>query len=142
MMKDKRDNIEHQGVVESVDGEHVRVNILQVAACSECKARSLCSSSESKEKLIDVYERNAEQKYRVGESVKVCGTLSMGKQAVRLAFSVPLVFTVVWMLIAMVWLKLGELMAVGILGIILVLYFYIIYLNRDKMAKHFAFWIE
>ena len=85
-MKDKRDKIEHQGVVESVEGDHVRVNILQVAACSECKARSLCSSSESKEKLIDVYEQNAAQKYRIGESVKVCGTLSMGKQAVRMAF--------------------------------------------------------
>ncbi|MBR0045880.1 MAG: SoxR reducing system RseC family protein [Bacteroidaceae bacterium] len=141
-MKDKRDKIEHQGVVESVEGDHVRVNILQVAACSECKARSLCSSSESKEKLIDVYEQNAAQKYRIGESVKVCGTLSMGKQAVRMAFSIPLLFTVVWMFAALVWLKLSELMSVGILVVILAVYFYIIYLNRDKMAKHFAFWIE
>jgi sigma-E factor negative regulatory protein RseC len=141
-MKDKRDKIEHQGVVESVEGDHVRVNILQVAACSGCKARSLCSSSESKEKLIDVYEQNAAQKYRIGEQVKVCGTLSMGKQAVRMAFSVPLLFTVVWMFAALVWLKLSELMSVGILVVILVVYFYIIYLNKDKMAKHFAFWIE
>ncbi len=141
-MKDKRDKIEHLGVVESVEGDHVRVNILQVAACSECKARSLCSSSESKEKLIDVYEQNAAQKYRIGESVKVCGTLSMGKQAVRMAFSIPLLFTVVWMFAALVWLKLSELMSVGILVVILAVYFYIIYLNRDKMAKHFAFWIE
>ena len=141
-MKDKRDKIEHQGVVESVEGDHVRVNILQVAACSGCKARSLCSSSESKEKIIDVYEQNAAQKYRIGEQVKVCGTLSMGKQAVRMAFSVPLLFTVVWMFAALVWLKLSELMSVGILVVILVVYFYIIYLNKDKMAKHFAFWIE
>ena len=136
-----RETIEHQGVVASVDGNHVQVNIVQLAACSECKARSLCSSSESKEKIIDVYEADAAEKYRVGEHVKVCGTLSMGKQAVWLAFGLPLLLTVVWMLVAMVVLNLGELVSVGVLAVMLALYFYILYINRDRMAKRFAFWI-
>ena len=137
-----RETIEHQGVVASVDGNHVQVNIVQLAACGECKARSLCSSSESKEKIIDVYEADAAQKYQVGTNVKVCGTLSMGKQAVRLAFGVPLLLTVVWMMVAMVGLKLGELVSVGVLAVMLTLYLYILYINREKMAKRFAFWIE
>jgi len=137
-----KETIEHQGVIESVEGRHVKVNILQVAACSGCKARSLCSSSESKEKIIDVYEDDAALTYRVGEQVKVCGALSMGKLAVRLAFGVPVLVVVVWMLVAMVWLKLGELTSVGILAVLLALYFYILYINREKMAKRFAFWIE
>ena len=137
-----KETIEHQGVIESVEGRHVRVNILQVAACSGCKARSLCSSSESKEKIIDVYEDDAAMTYKVGEQVKVCGALSMGKLAVRLAFGVPVLVIVVWMLVAMVWLKLGELISVGILAALLAFYFYILYINREKMAKRFAFWIE
>lgn len=137
-----KETIEHQGVVESVEGEHVRVNILQVSACSGCKARSLCSTSESKEKIIDVYEQGAAQKYRPGDEVKVCGTLSMGKQAVRLAFGIPLLLTAVWMLIAMAWLRMNELLAVGVLTLLLVVYFYTLYINKDKMAKRFAFWIE
>lgn len=137
-----KETIEHQGVVESVEGEHVRVNILQVSACSGCKARSLCSTSESKEKIIDVYEQDAVRKYRPGDEVKVCGTLSMGKQAVRLAFGIPLLLTIVWMLMAMVWLRLNELVAVAALAGLLAVYFYILYINRDRMAKHFAFWIE
>jgi sigma-E factor negative regulatory protein RseC len=137
-----RETIEHQGVIESVEGRHVRVNILQVAACSGCKARSLCASSESKEKIIDVYEDDAVMKYKIGEDVTVCGALSMGKQAVRLAFGVPVLLIVVWMLVAMVWLKLGELVSVGILALILALYFYILYMSRDRMAKKFAFWIK
>ena len=136
-----RETIEHQGVVASVDGNHVQVNIVQLAACSECKARSLCSSSERKEKIIDVYEADAAEKYRVGERVKVCGTLSMGKQAVWLAFGLPLLLTVVWMLVAMVVLNLGELVSVGVLAVMLALYFYILYINRDRMARRFAFWI-
>ena len=137
-----RETIEHQGVIASVEGRHVRVNILQVAACGGCKARSLCASSESKEKIIDVYEDDAAMKYKIGEEVTVCGALSMGKQAVRLAFGVPVLLIVVWMLVAMVWLKLDELVSVGILALILALYFYILYMNRDRMAKKFAFWIS
>ncbi|MBR1668530.1 MAG: SoxR reducing system RseC family protein [Bacteroidaceae bacterium] len=129
-------------MIASVVGNHVEVNIVQVAACSECKARSLCASSERKEKIIDVYEEDAASRHQVGERVKVCGTLSMGKQAVRLAFGIPLVVIAVWMLVAMVVLKLSELMSVGILAVVLALYFYILYLNRDRLAKHFAFWIE
>jgi sigma-E factor negative regulatory protein RseC len=136
------EKIEHQGVVASVEGHHVRVNILQVSACSGCQARALCSSSESKEKVIDVYEQGASQKYQVGQQVSVCGTLSMGKQAVRLAFGLPLLLTLVWMLVAMVWLHLNELLAVGVLAVLLAAYFYTLYINRSRMAKHFAFWIE
>ena len=137
-----KETIAHQGVIESVEGRHVKVNILQVAACGECKARSLCASSESKEKIIDVYEDDAAMKYQIGEQVMVCGALSMGKQAVRLAFGVPVVLIVVWMLVAIVWLKLGELISVGILVVLLTVYFYILYINKDRMAKRFAFWIE
>lgn len=137
-----KETIAHQGVIESVEGCHVKVNILQVAACSGCKARSLCASSESKEKIIDVYEDDAALKYKIGEPVMVCGALSMGKQAVRLAFGIPVVLIVAWMLVAMVWLKLGELMSVGMLAVLLAAYFYILYLNKDRMAKRFAFWIE
>lgn len=138
----RTESIAHQGVVETVEGDHVRVNIVQLAACSGCKARSLCSSSESKEKLIDVYEVGAAEKYKIGEEVKVCGALSMGKTAVKLAFGVPVLIIAVWMLVAMVLLGLTELTSVGILAGILAVYFYILYMCRDKMAKKFAFWIE
>lgn len=139
MLKEK---IEHRGVVASVEGDHVRVNIVQMAACSGCKARSMCASSESKEKIIDVYETDAEHKYRVGDRVNVCGALSMGKQAVRLAFGVPLLLIVVWMPVALLVLKLNELASAGVMVLILALYFYIIYMCRERMAKTFAFWIE
>ncbi|MBO7569570.1 MAG: SoxR reducing system RseC family protein [Bacteroidaceae bacterium] len=143
MMKERQNQkIEHQGVIDSVEGRHVKVNILQVAACSECRARSLCTSSDSREKIIDVYEDDAMLKYKIGEQVKVCGALSMGKLAVQLAFGVPVFLIVLWMLVAMAWLKLDELVSVGILAVILSFYFYCLYLNKDRMASKFAFWIE
>lgn len=133
--------IEHQGVIESIEDAHVRVNIVQMAACSGCKARSLCTSSESKEKIIDVYEVGAKNKYKVGDSVNVCGTLSMGRLAVVLAFGIPLIIIAVWMIVAIACLKLGELFSVAVLAVVLAVYFYVLYLNRDRLAKKFSFWI-
>ncbi|MCH5175172.1 MAG: SoxR reducing system RseC family protein [Prevotellaceae bacterium] len=136
------DKIEHQGRVEMVEDGHVRVSIMQQAACVGCKARSMCTSSENKERIIDVYEPDALQKRHVGDIVNVCGALSMGKTAVRLAFGVPVVIIAVWLCVAVVFLHLGEGMSVGILGAVLAVYFYILYMNRGKMARKFAFWIE
>jgi len=137
-----KDIIEHQGWISSVEGDLIKVRIVQHAACGSCKAKSMCSSSESKEKIIDVYEAGATRRRHVGDSVIVCGTLSMGKKAVSIAFGVPLLITVVWMLLSIVLLKMSELIAIAVLAGIIAMYFYILYLNRNKMAKKFAFWIK
>lgn len=137
-----KEKIEHDGIVDNVIGDHVMVRIVQQAACSGCKAKAMCTSSESKEKIIDVYEADAEQRRKVGDAVKVCGALSMGKQAVALAFGVPLAIIVILMPLALKVLRWGELASVGFVAMVLAVYFYVLYRNRDKMAKRFAFWIE
>lgn len=137
-----KDTIEHQGVIESIDGSHIRVNIVQQAACGACKVKSMCSQSEQKEKIVDVYEADASSRRSVGDSVTVCGTLTMGKQAVLLAFTIPLAITVVWMFVALAWLKMDELQAVVLLCGPLLVYFIWMYVMRDKIAKRFAFWIK
>lgn len=137
-----KDTIEHQGVIESIDGSHIRVNIVQQAACGACKVKSMCSQSEQKEKMVDVYEADASSRRSVGDSVTVCGTLTMGKQAVLLAFTIPLAITVVWMFVALAWLKMDELQAVVLLCGPLLVYFFWMYVMRDKIAKRFAFWIK
>ena len=48
------DKINHSGVVETVDGEHLRVRILQTSACSACKVAGHCSAAESKEKIKQI----------------------------------------------------------------------------------------
>lgn len=136
------DIIEHQGVVYSVEGCRVRVSIMQQSACSGCKARSMCTSSESKERVMEVFEQDAESKYAVGERVCVCGTLSMGKQAVAFAFGVPMLLTVVVMCLCLAVLHVSELAAVASWLVLMALYFLVLYAFRDKMEKQFALWIK
>ena len=49
------DIIKHRGIVENIEGSHVRVRIVQTSACSACSVKGHCNASESKEKLIDVF---------------------------------------------------------------------------------------
>ena len=82
------DIIKHRGIVENIEGSHVRVRIVQTSACSACSVKGHCNASESKEKLIDVFDMKASS-YRIGEEVMIYGTTSMGMQAVLLAFGIP-----------------------------------------------------
>jgi len=133
--------IEHNGVIESMNGSHIRVHIVQAAACSGCKAKSLCTSSETKDKYIDVYESNPER-WSVGDSVVVRGTLSMGKSAVRIAFGGPILIIVIMLMVSKLTLHLSDgwsvLLAFGAVGI----YSFVLYLLRDVLSKKFVMWIE
>ena len=82
------DIIKHRGIVENIDGSHIQVRIVQTSACSACSIKGHCNASESKDKLIDVYDNNPADYYK-GQNVMVNGTTSMGMQAVILAFGVP-----------------------------------------------------
>lgn len=134
------DIIRHTGTVKSIDDRHVRVKIVQTSACAACAAHKYCNSSESKEKIIDVYTKDAAT-YRVGQTVNVFGTTSMGMRAVLWAFGVPFVVLVAVLYGAILLTDgdepLSALLAMGAL----ILYYLILYLCRGWMTKKFVFTI-
>lgn len=81
-------NIKHLGIVESINGSRLKVRITQASACASCSAKAHCHVSESKEKTIDVYNREGVP-CQVGEQVWIVATASMGMKAVLLAFVIP-----------------------------------------------------
>ncbi len=78
--------IRHTGVVLSVDGNTAHVEIVQTSACSACKARSMCMSSESQEKEMDVVML---EPLRVGDEVEVEVRERLAWRAVLLAYILP-----------------------------------------------------
>lgn len=134
------DIIKHRGKVEKVNGSHVVVRIVQTSACSACSAKGMCNASESKEKLIDVYEVNPS--YQIGEEVVLCGSTSMGMRAVFLAFGIP-----VFILLAALFITMrvtdGDALFSAVVSLLAVTPYYLaIYLMKDKLNKTFSFVIE
>ena len=134
------EKIEHQGVVEEVSPDYVRVTIVQVAACAECKAKSLCVSSESKEKVIEVKGRYPNLK--VGDAVKVCGSMQMGRRAVLLAFTLPMVMLLLIGFVCLGMLNMSEGWVMLLMLLSLTVYFSVMYLLRGRIEREFRFWIE
>ena len=139
--RDMKDVIEHIGIVEKIENTHIQVRILQASACSECHAKSLCSSADAKEKIIDVWDEDADS-LQVGDRVKVCAATSMGRTAVRLAFVWPLILMVAWMVASLVVMKMDELVAIVGVAVLLTVYYAILALGRKHLRREFSFWIE
>ena len=71
------DTIKHLGIVENINGPYVQVRILQTSACASCSVKGHCNASETKEKLIDVYN-GKDIHCQVGQRVLICGATSEG----------------------------------------------------------------
>lgn len=133
--------IEHEGVIDSINGNHIRVKISQMSACSSCQVKSMCSTSESKDKIIDIYTPLFHH-FKVGETVLACGSRSMGRNAVILAFVLPLFLMVVWTIISNYVLSLSEQMTLVGIFILLAVYYLVVKLFDGRLKNKFSFWIE
>ncbi len=80
--------IRHEGVVLSINGDKAHVEIVQTSACSACKARSMCMSSESQQKEMDVMMLEPMQ---VGDKVEVEVRERLAWKAVLLAYILPFI---------------------------------------------------
>ena len=100
--------------------DNARYAFLEISRIMDI-AKALCHSSDSKEKII-VCRRNG-QDYTAGEQVMVYGSMAMGRNAVILAFVVPLVVIVVWLFCAVGIFHINELLAIGIMVILLAVYY-------------------
>ncbi|WP_373724412.1 SoxR reducing system RseC family protein [Bacteroides heparinolyticus] len=129
--------IRHQGIVENISGSHLQVRIVQTSACASCSVKGHCSSAETKEKLVDVYDVDAAS-YRPGDRVWVAGRLSMGAMAILLAFILPFLVLIVSLFVLMAVRNDELFAALGSLAL-LIPYYYILWLNKARIGKKFSF---
>lgn len=132
--------IKHSGIIESVENDCVHVRILQSSACAGCKVAGHCSASESKEKMVDITDANASN-YKVGESVTISTENSTGFRAVLYGYGYPLILLMAALMIVGATTK-NELYSALAALEILVPYYLIIYVMRNKISRQVYFTIE
>lgn len=132
--------IEHEGIVEQIEGNSISVRILQKSACSDCHAKGYCSSADVREKSVKI--KNYTGQFNVNERVIIEGNTSTGYKAVLWAYIIPLVILVATIILCTTILHLPEVKAASISILSLAPYYVILYLLKDKMAKKFIFSIK
>lgn len=132
--------IKHAGVVDGVEGECVRVRILQSSACSACKVAAHCNASETKEKIIDVMDTDASH-YQKGDQVMVVADTAVGFRASLYGYLLPLILMVVTLVGVLAATHSEGLAAVSALGI-LIPYYVLLFLMRNKLRNRLSFTLE
>ena len=132
--------ISHEGVVEEVRGDSVRVRIAQTSACAACKVAGHCSATESKEKVVEVVDGRASA-YAPGDTVVVSMDPSTGRRAVILAFVVPF-FILVAVLVISLWVTGDEGLSAIIALASLVPYYLLLHGMEHCLARKFSFVIN
>ena len=134
------EQIEHKGVVRSVEEGVVRVAIEVNEACGSCASRKACSMGSSEKREIVVYTTEASA-YTVGEAVTVGAKQSLGVVAVLLCYVVPLVVLVGALAVA-ISLGCSEGLAALISMVATTLYYAVLYLCRNRISKKVIFTID
>ena len=133
--------IKHSGVVEAIDGGHVKVRILQTSACAGCKIAGHCNSAESKEKTIDVYDVPGAPHLNVGDEVVVTASARVAVSALMIGFGMP--FVVLVGVIFIVYLMTGDEPLAAMCGLGALIPYYIgVWLCRERLSGRISFEIE
>lgn len=135
------EEISHLGQVDSVEGNCVRVRIVQTSACESCHAKAICASSEKKEKLIEAYV-DAPESFSPGQTVEITGRASMGMKAVAWAYGIPLLLMMLVLFVCSCVFPGKEVLWIVLSLSGLALYALFLYFFRHHMAKEFAFIVK
>ena len=129
--------IAHKGRIVSIEGQVVGVEIVTASACDSCRAKTLCSMSDQKEKLLRL-PLGAGQSWEMGEEVVVSLRGSLGLKAVLLVYIVPLLA----LLAALFGLSFAGVpdWITGLTALVVPLFcYFVVWLFRDRIEKEYIF---
>ena len=136
----KKNEIIHDGKIIEITPDFTSVEIVSSSACSSCHAKGLCGMSEEQEKVIMV-PTDPYSEYAVGDDVKVVTKMTMGLKAVWISYVIPL--AILMILILSLSSVIGNEFLMGGVAIAgVAVYYFFIWLFRDRLSDQFEFYIK
>lgn len=131
--------IEHEGIIEQIEGDVAHVKINNLSACASCHAKGACSAADQEEKYLDVPLHGAS--YSKGEPVQVQVEKRLGLKAVALGYFYPFLLLML-VLIGGLTAGLTELNAGACALLSVIPYYLVLYLMRNRIESTFSFSIK
>ena len=136
----KKNEITHAGKIVEITPDFTTVEIMVSSACSSCHAKSMCGMSEEEEKVI-MLPTDPYSDHKVGDEVQVCTKMSMGLKAVWISYVIPLAILMILRLSLSSVVESEVMRALAAIGGVAVYYFFI-WLFREKLSDEFVFYIK
>jgi len=134
------EEVSRSGIVQEIgaDGK-IKISIISKAQCVSCQLNNSCSSSDVKEKVIEV--DNFGGVLKIGEMVDVALKESAGFKALFLGYILPFLILFITLIIGTEFSS-NELY-VGLIALsTLVPYYFAIYLMQNVIKKEFSFFVH
>ncbi len=132
--------IEHPGVVLTVHDNNLEVRILAQSACAASHAKGACSAADMEEKIV-IVRKSLNDVYQIGQQVTVLMKRELGTLAVFFGYIFPFLVMLITLIVFIVN-GFGEgtagLVAIGVL----VPYYLVLYLMRDRLNDKFVFAVK
>ncbi len=128
--------IEQEGIVEEITDHGIRVRLHRDSACGQCSAHALCNLSDISERIIESTDDTMNLK--TGDVVGVAISRNMGNKAVILGYLVPFLL-LLSVLITLSSLGFNELLSGLVSVAVLIPYYLLIYILRDRLKNSFHF---
>lgn len=131
--------IEHDGRITAIDKEKrtVTVTLVEDADCGECPAGKLCQNFTPDKNKVEIAVVNPGE-YKVGEFVSVRGSERLHRKAIMIATVIPSLALLVVMI--GIYLLTRSQLAACLSGIgAMLIFFFGLYLMRNKLAHEFVF---
>lgn len=135
------DSITHPGIVRSIQGDGLWIEIVQTSLCAGCHAKGYCTSADNREKLVQVVDREMATRCAIGQEVVLVGETSMGMKAVGYAFVLPFLLMII-LLFTVKTVAGSELWAAVVALGILVPYYAVVWAFRHRLQREFRFRVE
>ncbi len=136
----KKNEIAHTGKIIDINPDFTSVEIIASSACSACHAKGLCGMSEEQEKVI-MLPTDPYTAYAVSDEVQVYTKMTMGLKAVWISYVVPL-FILMILILTLSPVIGNEFLRGGIAIAGVAVYYFVIWLLRDKLSDQFEFYIK
>jgi sigma-E factor negative regulatory protein RseC len=130
--------IEHPGVITSIDSSKIKVNITTYSACLSCSAKGICSISDVKDKMVEVPNTGD---FSVGQEVQVILHQTLGFKALYLGYVQPFIVVLITLIITSSLTR-NEVLA-GLISLgALAPYYLVLYFYKEKIRNKFTFAIK
>ena len=136
----KKNEIVHTGRILEITPDFTTVQIIVSSACSSCHAKALCGMSEDEEKVI-MLPTDPYAEYKAGDEVQVCTKMAMRLKAVLISYVIPLAVLMILILSLSGVIESEVYRALTAIGGVAVYYFFI-WLFRNKLSDEFVFYIK
>ena len=136
----KKNEIAHTGKILEITPDFTTVQIIVSSACSACHAKGLCGMSEDEEKVIMV-PTDPYSELKEGDEVQVKTKMTMGLKAVWISYVIPLAVLMIFILSLSSVIG-NEFLLGGISVAGVAVYYFFIWLFRDKLSNEFVFYID